>query len=89
MLQNKYIKKNECVPHAYTKSIHSLVWKAICTVWLNVIEGLGWSLKNKSKIIFWLDSLLDKFGPLYEHSMQDISNYSKNYIVAKFVTIGN
>lgn len=47
VLGGKYIKSQDHVPHVKANEKDSALWKTVCKVWPQVLEGrLSWSLRN-------------------------------------------
>jgi hypothetical protein len=56
VLRSKYVKTQDRIPQVQAKGKDSPLWKTICKVWPQVIEGLGWSVGNGVEVRFWKDN---------------------------------
>jgi hypothetical protein len=82
VLRSKYVKTQDRIPQVQAKGKDSPLWKTICKVWPQVIEGLGWSVGNGVEVRFWKDNWLEGIGPLVQHALQDIPVENLNVSVA-------
>ena len=59
--------------------------KSICHVWHTVNHNISWNIENGRHILFWKDSWLANYGPLFNHITKAVPGEKINYIVAYMV----
>lgn len=84
-LKEKYLKSNRRDDHPTATTRDSVLWKEICRVWHTVQQNTSWNLGNGKQILFWKDSWLASYGPLYRHIIGEIPVDTINYTVADMV----
>jgi hypothetical protein len=84
-LRSKYVKDQELISSPQAKQRDSVLWKGICKVWPSITQGVNWALGCGSKVLFWKDSWLERYGPLHMHTSQNIPEVMLNCSVADMV----
>ena len=84
-MRGKYTQTKDRVPVIQARGRDSPLWKAICKVSPQIIEGTGWSVGNERQVRFWKDKWLHGYGRLIHHTMADITDVLVNAKVADMV----
>ena len=55
LLKSKYRCDEGTIPMVTPRTHNSLIWKGICTVWNDTLEGIRWIVRNGWQVQFWED----------------------------------
>ncbi|KAJ8769162.1 hypothetical protein K2173_000937 [Erythroxylum novogranatense] len=67
----------------------SPLWRNICSLYPQLLAGMGWSVSNGNLVRFWLDMWVQGVtGPLLSHSILAVPTEQLEYKVSAYVTRG-